>query len=80
MSCVQTNLPCNAEVAGTKYGQRSMWQDSEDELVKTRADVSILPYWERILLVCVTEARDQLCWSKVPHHRVYLTAAIVENI
>lgn len=56
-----------------------MRQGSKDELVKTGADVSVLPHRERILLICVTEACDQLCWPKVPHPCCYLTVVILGN-
>lgn len=56
-----------------------MRQGSEDELVKTGTDVSILPHRKRILLVCVTEASDQIFRTKVAHPSCYLTAVILEN-
>lgn len=34
-----------------------MRQGPEDELVETGADEPILPHRERILLICMTEAR-----------------------
>ena len=73
------DLPGRAEVAGTENGHPCMRQGSQDELVETGADVSILPHRERILLVCVTETCDQLGRPKEPHPSSYLTAAILEN-
>lgn len=73
-------LPFHAEVAGTENSHPCMRQGSEDELVKTGADVSILPHRERILLICMTEACNQLCWPKVPHPSSYLMAVILKNI
>ena len=73
------DLPGHAEVAGTENGHPCMRQGSQDELVETGADVSILPHRERILLVCMTEACDQLGRPKVPHPSSYLTAVILEK-
>lgn len=73
------DLPGRAEVAGTENGHPRMRQGSQDELVETGADVSILPHRERILLVCMTEACDQLGRPKEPHPSSSLTAVILEN-
>ena len=56
-----------------------MRQGSEDQLVETGADVSILPQRERILLVRVTEAREQLGWTEVRHPSSDFTSVILET-
>lgn len=62
-----SNLPRHAEVAGAGNRHRCVGQSSEEQLVETGADVSILPHRERILVICVTEAGDQIGWPIRPH-------------
>lgn len=56
-----------------------MRQSAEDQLVETGADVSILPKWERVLVVCVTEAGKQVCRTKSPHDSAGFTPSIPQK-
>lgn len=56
-----------------------MRQGTEDQLVETGADVSILPKWEWVLVFCVTEAGEQVCRTKSPHDWAGFTPSIPQK-
>lgn len=72
------DIPSHSKVAGTENGHACMRQGSEEELVETGADVSILPHRERILVICLTEASNQFTWPIVLHSYSYFIADILK--
>lgn len=72
-------LPGHAEVAGARNGHDGVRQGAEDQLVEAGADVAILPQRERVLVVCVTEAGEQVCRTKPPHAWARSTPSIPQK-
>lgn len=56
-----------------------MRQGAEDQLVETGANVTIVPDGQRVALVGVAEASEQLGRTRAPHPSYDVTASILKR-